>query len=116
MYDFFYCNGENHPNCFNNINSVFGTKHPIIRPINLFMYTRINVDGSIEVCAPLSKASDKIILEVLADVTWEFPLAVFPKAIATAENVSPLRLSLNNQFSFKQTKQSMAQYIAAMLR
>ena len=69
MYDFFYHNGENHPNCFDNINTALGRKHAIIRPINLFMYTKINMDGSIEVCAPLSKENDKIVLEALEDVT-----------------------------------------------
>ena len=69
MYDFFYHNGKDHPNCLDNINGVLGTSHPIIRPINLFMYTKINTNGSIEVCAPLSKANDKIILEALEDVT-----------------------------------------------
>lgn len=69
MYDFFYHNGENHPNCFDNINHTLGRNHAIIRPINLFMYTKINTDGSIEVCAPLSKANDKIVLEALEDVT-----------------------------------------------
>ena len=69
MYDFFYHNGENHPNCLDNINHTLGRNHAIIRPINLFMYTRINTDGSIEVCAPLSKANDKIVLEALEDVT-----------------------------------------------
>lgn len=33
------------------------------------MNTKINTNGSIEVCPPLSKANDKIVLEVLADVT-----------------------------------------------
>lgn len=65
MYDFFYHNGTNHPNCLNNINGVLETKHLIIRPINLFMNTKINTDGSIEVCPLLSKANDKIVLEVL---------------------------------------------------
>lgn len=69
MYDFFYNNGKNHPNCFDNINNALKTSHSIIRPINLFMYTKINADGSIEVCAPLSKANDKIVLEALEDLT-----------------------------------------------
>ena len=69
MYDFFYHNGQGHPNCLDNINDTLGTSHPIIHPINLFMYTKINTDGSIKVCAPLSKAGDKIILEALIDVT-----------------------------------------------
>lgn len=69
MYDFFYHNGGGHSNCLDNINGALGTAHPVIQPINLFMYTRINVDGSIEVCPPKSKAGDKIVLEALADVT-----------------------------------------------
>lgn len=69
MYDFFNHNGENHPNCFDNINQALGTSHPIIRPVNLFMYTKVNADGSIEVCEPLSKANDRIVLEVLEDIT-----------------------------------------------
>lgn len=68
MYDFFYHNGENHPNCFDNINRVLGISHPIIRPVNLFMCTKVNADGSIEVCEPLSKANDRIVFEVLEDM------------------------------------------------
>ncbi|WP_334300067.1 DUF1989 domain-containing protein, partial [Clostridioides difficile] len=41
----------------------------MIHPINLFMYTKVNTDGSIEVCEPLSKANDKIILEALENMT-----------------------------------------------
>lgn len=69
MYDFFYHNGTDHPNCLDNINGALGRTHPIIRPINLFMHTRILPDGKIEVCPPLSKAGDKIVLEALEDVT-----------------------------------------------
>lgn len=68
MYDFFYHNGDNHPNCFDNINQSLGTSHPIIRPVNLFMYTKVNVDGSIEVREPLSKANDRIVLEAMEDM------------------------------------------------
>lgn len=69
MYDFFYHNGEGHPNCLDNINGTLGENHPIITPINLFMHTKINADGTISVEAPLSKAGDKIVLEALMDIT-----------------------------------------------
>lgn len=69
MYDFFYHNGDGHPNCFDNINGALGTSHPVIYPINLFMYTKINEDGTIKVCPPRSRAGDKIILEALENVT-----------------------------------------------
>ena len=33
MYDFFYQNGSDHPNCLDNINHVLGTERTIIHPI-----------------------------------------------------------------------------------
>ena len=69
MYDFFYHNGDGHPNCFDNINGALEESRPIITPVNLFMHTKINTDGSISVEAPLSKAGDRIVLEALMDIT-----------------------------------------------
>lgn len=69
MYDFFYHNGDGHPNCLDNINGALGESRPIITPVNLFMHTRINTDGSISVEAPVSKAGDRIVLEALIDLT-----------------------------------------------
>ena len=67
MYDFFYQNGEEHPNCLDNINRVLGTSRNIIRPINFFMNTRIEPSGKIVIEKPISKADDKVVLKVLAD-------------------------------------------------
>ncbi len=69
MYDFFYDNGKGHPNCLDNINQVLEEQRPIITPVNLFMHTKINADGSISVEKPISKAGDKIILKALLDIT-----------------------------------------------
>ena len=49
MYDFFYHNGEGHPNCLENINHALKTAHPILQPINLFMHTELHADGSLSV-------------------------------------------------------------------
>ena len=68
MYEFFYHNGEGHSNCLDNINKNLGRKHPIIHPVNLFMYTAIEPNGKIVVKPPLSKAGDKIVLKALMDV------------------------------------------------
>ena len=68
MYDFFYNNGENHPNCLDNINAALNENRPIIHPLNLFMFTKINADGSISVERPVSKAGDKITLIAEMDV------------------------------------------------
>ena len=69
MYDFFYHNGEGQPNCLDNINRALGEHRAIITPVNLFMYTRINADGSISVERPISKANDRIVLKALMDIT-----------------------------------------------
>nr|SUY21473.1 urea carboxylase-associated protein 1 [Clostridioides difficile] len=42
MYDFFYHNGENHPNCFDNINRTLGTSHQIIHPL-IFLCTQKSI-------------------------------------------------------------------------
>ena len=68
MYDFFYHNGEGHSNCLDNINENLGRKHPIIHPVNLFMYTEILPNGKIAVKPPLSKAGDSIVLRAKMDV------------------------------------------------
>ena len=69
MYDFFYHNGEGHSNCLDNINNALEENRAIITPVNLFMYTKINTNGSISVEAPVSKAGDKIIIKALLDIT-----------------------------------------------
>lgn len=68
MYDFFYHNGEGHPNCLENINRSLGEKRPVIHPINLFMYSKIYEDGRISVEQPLSKAGNKIVLRAEIDM------------------------------------------------
>lgn len=68
MYEFFYHNGESHPNCLDNINSVLGTKRAIITPFNIFMNTQIHENGKISVETPISKAGDKIVLRALMDM------------------------------------------------
>ena len=68
MFEFFYHNGEGHSNCLDNINGVLEKKYPIIHPVNLFMYTKIETSGKITVLPPKSKPGDKIILRAETDV------------------------------------------------
>ena len=68
MYEFFYHNGDGHANCLDNINVSLGRKHPIIHPINLFMYTAIEPNGKIAVKPPRSNAGDTIVLRAEMDV------------------------------------------------
>jgi uncharacterized protein YcgI (DUF1989 family) len=68
MYDFFYRNGEGHPNCLDNINAGLRERRPIIQPVNFFMYTRIHPDGRISIEEPRSKPGDRVVLKALMDV------------------------------------------------
>ena len=69
MYDFFYHNGEGHPNCLDNINHALGTHRTIIHPINFFMHTEIAPNGRITIKPPISRAGDSIVLKALEDCT-----------------------------------------------
>ena len=70
MYDFFYQNGKDHPNCLDNINHSLGEARLIIQPVNLFMHTKLYSDGRISVEPPVSKPGDQIILR--ADMHMRF--------------------------------------------
>ncbi len=67
MYDFFYQNGDGHPNCLDNINGSLARQRPIIHPVNFFMHTKINADGSISVEVPLSRPGDRVVLAARMD-------------------------------------------------
>ena len=97
MYDFFYHNGEGHPNCLDNINGALNEQRPIITPINLFMYTKINGDGSISVEAPLSKPGDKIVLEALMDITLGIAACSVSESKCNNGKCSPIRVIIGGE-------------------
>ncbi len=68
MYEFFYHNGNGHPNCLDNINRALSEDHPIIHPVNLFMRSDIDTNGDLAVRCPPSHPGDSIVLEALMDV------------------------------------------------
>ncbi len=68
MYDFFYRNGEGHPNCLDNLNAALGRSRPLIQPVNLFMRTRVEADGRVVIEPPQAKPGDCVALEALVDV------------------------------------------------
>ena len=94
MYDFFYHNGEGHPNCLDNINGSLGESRPIITPINLFMNTRINQDGSISVETPPSKAGDAIVLKALMDVRLGIAACSVSESKCNGGKCSPIKISI----------------------
>ena len=92
MYDFFYHNGAGHPNCLDNINGALGERRPIITPVNLFMHTRINADGSISVEAPLSGPGDRIVLEALMDITLGVAACSVSESQCNSGKCSPVKV------------------------
>lgn len=92
MFDFFYHNGEGHPNCYDNINGALGERRAIITPVNLFMRTKINADGGISVEAPLSKAGDKIVLKALMNMTLGVAACSVSEGKCNSGKCSPVRV------------------------
>ena len=96
MYDFFYHNGANHPNCLDNINSHLGEQRPIIHPVNLFMHTRIHTDGSISVETPPSQPGDRVILKALMDVRLGVAACSVSESKCNGGRCSPIQLILED--------------------
>lgn len=92
MYDFFYHNGDGHPNCLDNINGALGEQRAIITPVNLFMYTRIHADGRISVEAPRSKAGDRVVLRALMDLTLGVAACSVSESQCNGGRCTPVRV------------------------
>ena len=72
MYDLFYnSGGKSHPSCLQNFNEQLGNMDMTvlneIHPFNIFMNTKINEDGSVNIKKPISRPGDYVILETLAE-------------------------------------------------
>ena len=96
MYDFFYHNGSEHPNCLDNINRSLGENRPIIRPINLFMYTAVAPDGKIEVRKPLSKPGDRIVLRARMDVRLGVAACSVSESDCNGGKCTPVKVIVGN--------------------
>ncbi len=92
MYDFFFKNGDRHPNCFDNINHSLNEHRPIIQPINLFMNTAIGTSGKIAILAPRTKAGDKIVLQALMDVRLGIAACSVSEGECNARKCTPIRV------------------------
>nr|MDD6335943.1 urea carboxylase-associated family protein [bacterium] len=96
MYQFFYHNGEAHPNCLNNINQSLGKERPIIHPVNLFMYTKIHTDGSISVERPLSRAGSKIILRAEMDMRLGVAACSVSESHCNSGRCTPIKIMIED--------------------
>lgn len=95
MYDFFYHNGKGHPNCFDNISSALERHRAIITPVNLFMHTKIHINGNISVEKPVSKAGDKIILKALMDITLGVAACSVSESKCNSGTCSPVKIVID---------------------
>ena len=95
MYDFFYNNGNGHSNCLENINNSLNSNRPIIHPVNFFMYTKINADGSISVEKPISKPGDKVVLRALMDVRIGVAACSVSESNCNGGKCSPIKIIVN---------------------
>ena len=82
-------------NCLDNINHALGEHRAIITPVNLFMHTKINADGSISVEEPLSKAGDKIILKALMDMTLGVAACSVSESRCNSGKCSPVKIMID---------------------
>ena len=64
----------------------------IISPVNLFMHTKINSDGSITVEEPLSTAGDKITLKALMDITLGVAACSVSESKCNSGKCSPIKI------------------------
>ena len=95
MYDFFYHNGNGHLNCFDNINNALNEQRPIITPVNLFMHTKINTNGSIAVDAPISKAGDKVVIKALLNITLGVTACSVSESKCNSGKCSPVKVMID---------------------
>jgi uncharacterized protein YcgI (DUF1989 family) len=99
MYDYFYQNGKNHPNCFENILSAIRTikvvDFPIIRPFNIFMNTEIHADGKISVEEPLSKPGDSIRLRATMNTIVALAACSVSESKCNGGQCTPLKVIIN---------------------
>ena len=92
MYEFFYQNGEGHPNCYDNINAALQEHRPIIQPVNLFMNTTVDADGKITIHSPVSKAGDKIVMCAMVDVRVGIAACSVSEGECNNKKCSPIKV------------------------
>jgi len=99
MYNYFYGNGKNHPNCLENINNLLEElglpTYLIIHPFNVFMNTRIQENGKIDVLAPKSKPNDFIELKALMDLNLFLAACSVSESSCNGGKCTPIRAIVN---------------------
>ena len=99
MYDYFYNNGKNHPNCYENIltaiQAIKPVDFPVIHPFNIFMQTKISPDGTISVEEPLSKPGDSIRLRALMNTIVALAACSVSESKCNGGRCTPLKVIIS---------------------
>ena len=77
------------------INTALNEQRPVITPVNLFMHTKINTDGSIAVEAPISRAGDKIVIKALLDITLGAAACSVSESKCNSGKCSPVKIIID---------------------
>ena len=96
MYNFFYGNGDGHPNCLDNINTSLKKQRPIVQPVNFFMHTKIYADGSISVERPLSKPGDSVIIKALMDARLGIAACSVSESACNGSKCTPIKVVIGD--------------------
>lgn len=67
----------------------------LITPVNLFMHTKINTNGSIAVEAPISKAGDKVVIKALLNITLGVTACSVSESKCNSGKCSPVKVMID---------------------
>jgi uncharacterized protein len=73
------------------------SRHSIIHPFNIFMYTIIGPDGKISVEEPISKAGDKIKLLAEMDVIISIASCSVSESKCNGDKCTPLKVIIDSK-------------------
>lgn len=99
MFELLYNNGQNHKNCFDNLNQVlssFGIPNQKQHyPFNIFMNTRVSANGDISINVPLSKAGDYLQMKAEMDLVIAISACPTKESACNGYIPTPIRVEIN---------------------
>ena len=72
-------------------------RRPIIRPLNLFVNTKLEVDGKLTICPPAFKAGDCIALEALVSLHIDAAACSVSKGACNGGSCRPIRALVKDE-------------------
>lgn len=72
-------------------------RRPIIRPLTLFMNTKVEVDGKPMICPPVSKAGDCIALEALVSLHIDAAACSVSEEACVGGSCKPIRALVKDE-------------------